>query len=924
MSNIITEIEQSLNDVPPLKIDIAPVTIPSAPPVDLTKIAPPITPPQLTPVQPSQPQSPPLEAVQSSGSPQTPLPVIDALSFGDTISNMSADSAAETARVLADTTPKSNSVADVLNPMQAPVQINPQLSSQNNPFAASKANSPQNASERLAFEPPRLANGMANPFSDPNARAAVAAGISKEEYLAYIRDAASKGDDLGFGTPVTGNNTDAQLQQKARRDNWANKNADQIRAEMAKKTGYLSGRRNFNMSFLPLSGGENRSELETLFSALALPANLFKGIGLDILRLPASVISGGFNVEEIKKAYAATRPTSGGTFTGAAILGTQFSSLAQIDEKGAQFNPLAAVRDDKNIFQVGLGFGLDILADPLNSDILVGRLLRPFGRANKVVDVIAELPKVDVPIRTPDVPRLPEPERFRVQRELATAIPENTKPLSLDVPRLNPPAEVVVSREIARNQELATIKPVERVFIEPSQPFTPIPDSRAIVPTVPEVNLYNNVTSAFNDSPSLPEVQQLMREVVEYRAIPDERALSVVVRDNPIIQDVLEFARTGDITPNIAVLQGATKSEIAAIVADRLELIKETPFVVPKLEIELPREVPRLEYNTIEQMPRQPARNANSFMPEPKPTAVPEAIPTPTSNPVVLGESLINNIADLKDEVRIDSLTLNKEMTAWMPKKDNFTVELKDVIKSVDDLGIDALSTTTVDLVVTGRQGKMLNSTVERTSRALNRLPLNDINIDVAKSLFDGLWRKSKDRQRIIITSNIDAKRLDELGLEKVQTKLPPPPDLPALSYVKASTVTPEVVDAYRVANNSAQSIENLRVAVLREQGFTGREASSMKVHPLSEEIATTGRISDTSLERFLKGRELSVSTPAERNWSSKMLKDIWEVATPAQKALIVDSMKANDLEYLGLERIARSNVVDDYLPKEGLFDIPC
>jgi len=1154
MPNIITEIEQSLNDVPPLKIDIAPVTIPSAPPVDVTKIAPPIAPPELTPVLPSPSQSQPLEAVPSTGSPVSQVPVIDALSYGDTISKMSAESAAETARVLADTTPKPNNVAGVLNPLQAPVQINPQLSSQNNPFAASKANSPQNASERMAFEPPILANGMANPFSDPNARAAIAAGISKEEYIAYIRDASAAGDDQGFGSIVDRKSNIPALQGV--RDSfttWNGWTAAQIRAEMSKKTGYLSGRRNFNMSFLPLSGGENRSELETLFAALSYPANLFKGIGLDVLRPAAAVVSGGLNVEEVKKAYDAMRPTNGGTFTGAAILGEQFSSLAQIDEKGKPFNPLAAVGDDRNIFQVGLGFGLDILADPLNSDALVGRLLRPLGRANKVADVIAELPKVDVPVRTPDVPRLPEPERFRVQRELATAIPENTKPLS----RLNPPSEVVIEREIARSQELATVKPVERVFIEPKQPFTPIPDSRAIVPTVPEVNLYNNVTSAFNDLPSLPEVQQLMREVIEYRAIPDERALSVVVRNNPIIQDVLEFARTGDITPNIAVLQGATKSEIEAIVADRLELIKETPFVVPKLQIELPREVPRLEYNIVEQVQRQPARNnVNSFIPDPTPTnsvalesistprptqfvgadieklanemvaandvarpillervspvefkvlrgekeysasiraaeinpnfepratiikkgtpaydnflrqeevykeiaqlsdtvelkgtataepefkpnarqsaqdavgtktldlesiksyrsgnynpeaveklaqrlletgdnvrpivvrrtsptdfevirghleylaakraseinpqftgvrafitdaskerallaqldLLDESIPTPTANPIVLGESLITNIADLKDEVRIDSFISTKEIREWMPAyitpltksgEDVFELTIIEIRDIIEDLELDALTAPAVMNVIGGgvRKGKITNKSIEAVSNILNDMAVTKESKNVLHNIFNTLWRKSTLEQRKIVVENITATRLGELGLEKVQTKLPPPPDLPALSYVKASTVTPEVVDAYQVVNNSSQSIENLRVAALREQGFSGREASSMKVHPLSEEIITTGRVSDTSLDQLLKNRELSVTTPVERNWSSKMLKDIWEVATPAQKANIIDTMKANDLEYLGLERISRSNVIDDHLPKEGLFDTPC
>jgi hypothetical protein len=31
-----------------------------------------------------------------------------------------------------------------------------------------------------------------------------------------------------------------------------------------------------------------------------------------------------------------------------------------------------------------------------------------------------------------------------------------------------------------------------------------------------------------------------------------------------------------------------------------------------------------------------------------------------------------------------------------------------------------------------------------------------------------------------------------------------------------------------------------------------------------------------------------------------------------------------DSLEQLGLERIARSNVIDDHLPPEGVFDTPC
>ena len=80
--------------------------------------APPITPPALTPVLPSPSQSQPLKAVPSTGSPVPQVPGIDALYYADTISKMSDESAAETARVLADTT-------RVVLPKPIPAQVNP-------------------------------------------------------------------------------------------------------------------------------------------------------------------------------------------------------------------------------------------------------------------------------------------------------------------------------------------------------------------------------------------------------------------------------------------------------------------------------------------------------------------------------------------------------------------------------------------------------------------------------------------------------------------------------------------------------------------------------------------------------------------------------------------------------------------------------
>jgi len=84
----------------------------------IPQVAPPITPPALTPVLPSPSQSQPLEAVPSTGSPVPQVPVIDALSYGDTISKMSAESAAESARVIKETT-------RVVLPKPIPAQVNP-------------------------------------------------------------------------------------------------------------------------------------------------------------------------------------------------------------------------------------------------------------------------------------------------------------------------------------------------------------------------------------------------------------------------------------------------------------------------------------------------------------------------------------------------------------------------------------------------------------------------------------------------------------------------------------------------------------------------------------------------------------------------------------------------------------------------------
>ena len=1145
MSNIIKEIEQSLNEVPPLKIDIKPVmqTAPAPDPLGSIK---PVSLPEAVPQPLQAPQpSAPIQPVESTGVPIPQVPEVDALSYGDTVSRMSAQSAAEIQKTIAASgEPKPNEVQkNLLNP-STPVQIDPKLSSQSNPFAGNK---PENAQERLAFEPPVLANGLANPFSDPDARAALAAGISKEEYIAYIRDVRAKGDEgNSFGTPITPSTgyIDEYGQVQGATDNrtgtFTGLNADQIRRKMSERGGYLTARRNFNTSFLPFAGSENRNELETLFAALSFPANLVKGIGLDATRGISAVVSGGLNIEQVKKDYEAMRPTRGGTFTGAAVLGEQFNSMAVVDQKGAAFNPLAVVRDDRNLFQAVLGFGIDVLADPLNNDKVAEALFKPLGLFGKAK--VPDVPPAAVVTSREIVPVVTEKYRLVTTigdtppvRPQPDRVPTPNTPPRIDAPAsvmVEPPKEVVIEREVARNNELAVYQPTERVFPEAREPYTPIPDSRAIVP-VPEVNMYNNVTALFNDSKELPVVQRFMRDVVEQN-IPDSRSL-VVVQQNPILREVAEFAQTGDITPNIAILQGATADDVSAIVADRLELINDTPMVVPKL-VAQPVEVPQLDYSITAQLPKIQAASpldtskivstesistpvkpfdsatvdalaqemvnaadtvrpvivervspvefkvvsddlqyaaavraaeinpdfelrsvvvekgtprydavvkqeaayreiarlsedatlartsrdtptydgtktekqlrtatgsrtldletittarggaysteavnkmAQNFLEtggnirpivvrrtsptdfelirgnleylaakraaeiDPQFTGVRalivdsvneaavlrqldilnEGIPVSTIKPVVVSDAPFTSLSDLIDDARDGSIQSLSEVRNWSQKGD-FVTRLKDIPNAVDDLGIDALNTPSLLKVVKGRAGKLSEKTVKEVANSLKKVDVNRAE-DISKSLFDALWRKSTDEQKQTILSSIPSKRLNELGLERVETKVTPP-TLPTLSHVRASTIDEGVTSGYHIVNDSQASIESLRVAALREQGLSAREASSMKVHPISEEIAATGFVSDASVESLLKTRELSVSSIAERNWSSKMLQQVWDVATPQQKARIMSYIDARTLEQLGLERIARSNVIDDHLPPETLFDIPC
>lgn len=1169
MPNIITEIEQSLNEVPPLKIDIKPVmqTAPAPDPLGGIKpVALPEAVPQ--PLQAPQPSAP-IQPVPSTGSPVPEVPEVDALSYGDTISRMSAQSAADIQKTIAASgEPKPNDVQkNLLNP-SAPVQIDPRLSSQANPFAGNKT---ENAQERLAFEPPVLANGLGNPFSDPNARAAVAAGISKEEYIAYIRDVKAKGEETTFGVPLQPNNLPMEvLQQQQLNNSWQGLTAEQIRKKMSEKSGYLSARRNFNTSFLPFAGSENRNELETLFAALSFPANLVKGIGLDASRGVAAVASGtkltnvggSFiplpNLEQIAKDYEAMRPTRGGTFTGAAILGEQFNSMAVVDQKGAPFNPLAVVRDDRSLWQAVLGFGLDVLADPLNSDKVAETLFKPLGLFQK-----AKLPDVPAPASVISREIIPViTEKYRQSPRLVTTVgdtpPVRPQPDRVPTPNtpprvgapasvtqepnrlIEPPKEIVIEREVARNNELAVYQPSEVVFPETRQPYILTPDARAIVP-VPEVNMYNNVTALFNDSPDLPVVQRFMRDVVEqkpFEQIPDARSLVVV--QNPVLREVAEFAQTGDLTPNVATLQGATVDEVADIVADRLELINDTPMVVPKL-VAHPIEVPQLEFDVTRQLPKQSSARAEkplypslvistdsittpvpktfdpklvdalarqmvdaadtvrpvivekvspvefkvlggdlqyaaavraaeinpdfelrsvvvekgtptydavmrqeraydevsklsedatlvstakdtptylgskseqelrtavgtrtldidtittqrggayseqavnrmaesiletggnirpivvrrtspvdfeiirgnleylaakraaeidpqftgvrAYIVDPKNEAailrqldiLDEGIPVTTTMPVVVDNAPFTSLSDLIDDARDGSIESITEVSKWAQKGD-FTTPLKDVPNAIDELGIVALDTAGMRRVAKARAGKLSDSVVKEVANSLEKVDIkNKLVNDTAKSLFDALWRKSTDEQKQMIISSIPLKRLNELGLERVETKVTPP-TLPTLGHVRASVIDDEVVTSYQVVNDSQASLESLRYAVLKEQRYSNKDAREYAKYFMQDEIRETAKVSDKSLDWFLS-KDLSASTVTERNWSSKMLKEVWEVATPQQKARIMSDIDARTLEQLGLERIARSNVIDDHLPIETEFDIPC
>jgi hypothetical protein len=1485
MSNVIKEYQEALNTTPPLKVNIAPAFTPPAGVQDPASPPTPTIPASAFPSAPTQaspiPEQPQIQPTTSSLLEVPPTPTGDtALSYGETVSRLSAQSAQEIQKILAESgQPKPNEVQKQLLGSSNPIQIDPKLTSQNNPFASKSE--PRNAAERLAFEPPVLPNGMRNAFSNPNARAALAAGISKGEYLDYIQSLRDKGAQyVGFGERDVDNGgfTNVTGQRVIETEDFTGLSADQIRQKMKDRTGFYSTQRAFNQSFLPFLG-DDRGSLETLFGVLALPANLVRGVTADIVIRPAAaLISGGFDVEAIKKAYEEMRPTRGGTFTGAAWHGEQFQSLAVTGEKGKPFNPFAAVRDDKNLLQVGGAFLFDLGADPLNFE--VGKAFNRFRRntvapppitpevlppvrelpPSSVVGVLPEAPRtIDVPsvVDSPITPKTPTPERVLVTptREAPSRVylPESTvtqdvttsqttvgrtvaqsdrtsfqvteRPVQ-ETPQLGGVSDATIPQDRTSFQvvekraepqlagsydSLVRYEPSEVVFPVPREPYSPpviryhgssspvtelkndffnkdniygngfyttrdrsvaetyqkkgasegtgegylyqvdssndklfnlddvipaqiresvrlnAPNSgrlgvlykeaerllnggksyglggkvvtstaelfdavrifskRVTVETgedgfakfvdsfkpelqksgytgftheggrltrgkrhqvdilwnpetsvklsqlnLPKVEpediqLYNNVTALYNNSPQLPVVQNLLRAVIEQKPLPSTQFL------DDILRDIEEYGRTGELTPNIAVLKGATPDEVRAIVQDKLEVMRDTPLVVPRLEVQ-PITIPKLEFafqgktggrvtrgvrpskrasardsaldewvvkfdnwytsnrrpeyirtgatgsdfeplinayirkgdylvngekvdaitfanisvsedvrgkgifsdilkRTEEKYPDKvlvieevnessaalakkngftvDSTNPNNWVKvppdKPVPTSKPVTVvemyhggankieklddtyrsvdnlygnglyttenievansyrgknavdkteegylyklqeitpqklydldnplvagtpeytavrktlieyakvdggeftgvarhilkmfrngqvpklteifksgrpltkdsakyaafvdsfrteleklgyngythtggrsirgfidhkvniywnsenalrleqlepkPVPTSKPVVVTDSAIVTVADLQDAAK--GIGTLGEVSQWSVRGD-FITPLKEVLNAVDDLGLDVLNTPALSKMVKGGIGKLSNKTVEGVASSLQKVSLETAE-DIAKSIFNALWRKSTPDQKEIILGKISATRLEQLGLERVQTKITPPTTPAPLQYVQAGVLDEVTVSAYHVVNDSQVPIEDLYQAMMRSAGFSAREAREAGGHFITEQIAFTGAVTDRNLKTLITLKSLSVESPVKQKWSSKMLQQIWEVATPEQKAYIMKNV--DNLEQLGLERIARSNVIDDHLPPEGVFDTPC
>lgn len=858
MSNVIKEYQEALNTTPPLKVNIAPAFTPPAGVQDPASPPTPTIPASAFPTVPTQaaplPEQPQIQPTPSTLLETPPTPTGDtALSYGETVSRLSAQSAQEIQKILAESgQPKPNEVQKQLLGSSSPIQIDPKLTSQNNPFASKSE--PRNAAERLAFEPPVLPNGMRNAFSNPNARAAIAAGISKGEYLDYIQSLRDKGAQyVGFGERDVDNGgfTNVTGQRVIETEDFTGLSADQIRQKMKDRTGFYSNRRAFNEAIFPFLG-KDRGELETLFGILSFPWNITIGLGLDITRPVAAVISGtklsqlGGSViplpdwEEIKKAYDDMRPTRGfGSYTDAAALGEQFLTIApsqQFIDKNRDsvpkqyteyYNPVGMVFEDTFTNRFFSGFPL-VLGDPLNAPI--GKAFNRFRRSavapppitpevlppvrelppSNVAGVLPEARTVDVPsvVDSPITPRTPPtPERVLVtpNREAPSRVylPENTVAQDATTSQTTVGRTVAQSDTAAQNittvegatqvnditvpqkraepelaasyDSLARYEPSEVVFPVPREPYTPpvvryhgssspvtelkndffnkdniygngfyttrdrsvaetyqkkgasegtgegylyqvdssndklfnlddvipaqiresvrlnAPNSgrlgvlykeaerllnggksyglggkvvtstaelfdavrifskRVTVETgedgfakfvdsfkpelqksgytgftheggrltrgkrhqvdilwnpetsvklsqlnLPKVEpediqLYNNVTALFNDSPQLPIIQQAVREVVE------QKPVTVELPKNPILQEVVEYGRTGELTPNIAVLKGATPDEVRAIVQDKLEVMRDTPLVVPRLEVQ-PIVIPKLEF----------------------------------------------------------------------------------------------------------------------------------------------------------------------------------------------------------------------------------------------------------------------------------------------------------------------------------------
>jgi hypothetical protein len=162
MPNVIKEYQYALDIAPPLKVNIAPAFTPPPDAQDPAQPPTPIIPASNFPSAPKQarplPEQPQIQPTPSSLLQTPPTPTGEtALSYGETVSRLSAQSTQDIRKILDSSgTPKPNDVQKLLLDSRTPVQIDPKQSSQNNPFVLSSK--PANVAERFAFEPPVLAN----------------------------------------------------------------------------------------------------------------------------------------------------------------------------------------------------------------------------------------------------------------------------------------------------------------------------------------------------------------------------------------------------------------------------------------------------------------------------------------------------------------------------------------------------------------------------------------------------------------------------------------------------------------------------------------------------------------------------------------------------------------------------------------------